>query len=83
MKWITPSAAGLQRIGMRADDFGELVAAGVLERADRQQLVVLARHLAEVAFDELDLVRRPRRSISRAQVGNLPVAVLMPVPSAP
>src|SRR3989449_4494699 len=48
--------AGLHRVGVRLDDIEELIASRVLERADRQELVVLARDLAEVAFDQSDLV---------------------------
>ena len=49
-------AAGLQRVGVRADHLGQLIAPGMLERSDREQLVVLARDLAEVAFDDVELV---------------------------
>src|SRR5437773_4879571 len=47
--------AGLQIVGVGADHLRKLVAPRVLERADREQLVELARHLAEVALEHLDL----------------------------
>src|SRR6266700_3494217 len=50
-----PEAARLQVIRVGLDDLPELVAPGVLERADRKQLVELARHLAEISLEHLDL----------------------------
>ena len=76
--------AGLQRVGMRADDCVELVAARVLERADRQQLVVLARDLAEIALDDSQLVREPAALELRREARRpARCVVLMPVPIAP
>src|SRR5882672_5141941 len=46
---------GLEVVGVGLDHLAELVASCMLERADRQQLVELARHLAEVALEDLDL----------------------------
>src|SRR5882672_581920 len=46
---------GLEVVGVGLDHLAELVASRMLERADRQQLVELARHLAEVALEDLDL----------------------------
>src|SRR5882672_3263116 len=43
-------AAGLERARVRADQVGEAVAPGVLEAADRDHLVELAVHAAEVAL---------------------------------
>jgi len=51
----------LQVVGVGLDHLAELVAPGVLERADGKQLVELARHLAEVALEHLDLPSRLRR----------------------
>src|SRR5262245_39972207 len=48
-------AAGLEVVRVSLDHLAELVAARVLERADREQLVELARHLAEIALEHLDL----------------------------
>src|SRR6266581_1744226 len=48
-------AAGLQVIGVGADHLRKLVPARVLERADREQLVELARYLAEIALQHFDL----------------------------
>ena len=60
-------AARLERVGMRADHLGELVAPGVLQRADRHHLVVLARDFAEVALDNADAVRQALpRELSRS-----------------
>src|SRR6267378_762029 len=50
-----PEPARLEILGVGADHLGKLVAPRVLERADREQLVELARHLAEVALEHLDL----------------------------
>src|SRR5437879_2565631 len=50
-----PEPARLEILGVRADHLGKLVAPRVLERPDREQLVELARHLAEVALEHLDL----------------------------
>src|SRR5437588_4660497 len=41
--------AGLQKLRMRPHHLGELVAPGMLERADRDHLVVLAARIAEIA----------------------------------
>ena len=66
-------AAGLQCIGMRAHDVFEPIGTGVLERADREELVVLAWYLAHVAFDDLQLVAQasPRdlRLLHRGRLG--------------
>src|SRR5262249_18285200 len=48
-------SAGLEVVGVGLDHLAELVAPRVLQRSDRQQLVELARHLAEVALEHLDL----------------------------
>src|SRR6266853_287783 len=50
-----PEPARLEILGVGADHLRKLVAPRVLERPDRQQLVELARHLAEVALEHLDL----------------------------
>ncbi len=79
-----PRPPGFKASACARTTVGELVAAGVLERADRQQLVVLARNLAEVAFDELDLVAQAAPlDLARASSATCAIAVLMPVPSAP
>src|SRR5262252_4714143 len=52
-------ASRLEVVGVGLDHFAELVAACVLERSDREQLVELARHLAEVALEHLDLALEP------------------------
>ena len=44
---------------MRPHDLGQLVAPGVLERADRDHLVVLAPHVAEVGVDHLERLAQP------------------------
>src|SRR6266702_5755646 len=49
-----PEAARLEIIRVGLEDLPELISPGVLERADREQLVELARHLAEVALEHLD-----------------------------
>src|SRR5258706_294971 len=46
-----PQAAGLERAGVRLDQIHQAVASGVLETADRDHLVELPVHAAEVAFD--------------------------------
>ncbi len=56
MKWMTPRAPGFIASACARHHLGQLVRSRVLERADRQQLVVLAGHLAEVAFDHAQLV---------------------------
>src|SRR3954469_17761417 len=58
----------LQQLRVRADHFGELVAAGVLEAADRYDLVELARRGAEI------LVRLHR--VLEAALLDLPARVL-------
>src|SRR5256885_534897 len=50
-----PEPARLEILGVGADHLRKLVAPRVLERPDRQQLVELPRHLAEVALEDLDL----------------------------
>src|SRR6266852_4871247 len=50
-----PEPARLEILGVGADHLRKLVAPRVLERPDREQLVELARHLAEVALEHLDL----------------------------
>src|SRR5258708_27160678 len=50
-----PQPARLEILGVGADHLRKLVAPRVLERPDREQLVELARHLAEVALQHLDL----------------------------
>src|SRR5690349_5873925 len=50
-----PKAARLQVIGVGLDHLAELIAPRVLERADREQLVELARYLAEIALEHLYL----------------------------
>src|SRR5437899_8980302 len=50
-----PEPARLEILGVGADHLRKLVAPRVLERADREQLVELARHLAEVALEHFDL----------------------------
>ena len=50
-----PEPARLEILGVGADHLGKLVAPRVLERADREQLVELPRHFAEVALEHLDL----------------------------
>src|SRR5882762_8454186 len=50
-----PEPAGLEISGVGADHLRELIPPRVLERPDREQLVELARHLAEVALEHLDL----------------------------
>lgn len=61
----------LHRVGMPLDDRGQVVAPGVLERADRQQLVVLARNLAEITFDNRDAVLQPSGRHLGAQLRDL------------
>ncbi len=46
--------ARLEERGVRADHVGELVAPGMLERADGHDLVVLAAHVAEVGLDHVE-----------------------------
>src|SRR5712692_1976476 len=48
-----PEPARLEILGVGADHLRKLVAPRVLEGADREQLVELARHLAEVALEHL------------------------------
>src|SRR5258707_5252459 len=50
-----PQPPRLEILGVGADHLRKLVAPRVLERPDREQLVELARHLAEVALQHLDL----------------------------
>src|SRR5882762_8330743 len=50
-----PEPAGLEISGVGADHLRKLIAPRVLECPDREQLVELARHLAEVALEHLDL----------------------------
>src|SRR5436190_5098213 len=50
-----PEPARLEILGVGADHLRKLVAPRVPERADREQLVELARHLAEVALEDFDL----------------------------
>src|SRR5258706_12204653 len=50
-----PEPAGLEISGVGADHLRKLVAPRMLERPDRQQLVELARHLAEVALEDFHL----------------------------
>src|SRR5712671_5903185 len=50
-----PEPAGLEISGVGADHLRKLIPPRVLERPDRQQLVELARNLAEVALEHLDL----------------------------
>src|SRR5213083_1483871 len=50
-----PEPARLEIPGVGADHLRKLVAPRVLERPDREQLVELARRLAEVALEHLDL----------------------------
>src|SRR6185369_3476478 len=52
-------AAALEERGMRAHHLRDLVAAGVLERADRDDLVVLAMHLAEIRLDHVERAFEP------------------------
>src|SRR6266571_1513548 len=47
--------ARLEILGVGANHLRKLVASRVLERPDREQLVELARHFAEVALEHLDL----------------------------
>src|SRR5215470_15834711 len=70
--------AGLHDVGVRLDNRRQRIAAGVLERADREQLVVLARYLAEVAFDELDLVLEAALRDVGAQLAHLLGGVVDP-----
>ncbi len=48
--------AGLEEIGVRLDHFAQLVAAGVLEHADGNDLVELGVHFAEIGLAHLELV---------------------------
>src|SRR5438445_1675132 len=50
-----PEPARIEILGVGANHLRKLVAPRVLERPDREQLVELARHLAEVALEHLDL----------------------------
>src|SRR6266508_3089441 len=50
-----PEPARLEILGVGANHLRKLVAPRVLERADREQLVELPRHLAEIALEHLDL----------------------------
>ena len=52
--------AGLEEIGVRLHHFAQLVATGVLEHADRDDLVELGVHLAEIGFAHLELVAADR-----------------------
>src|SRR2546427_4571759 len=47
--------AGLEKPRMRLHHLGELVAPGMLERADRHQLVVLAPCVAKIGVDDLQI----------------------------
>src|SRR3989475_2336598 len=47
--------AGLEKPGMRLHHLGELVAPGMLERAERHQLVVLAPCAAKIGVDDLQI----------------------------
>ena len=60
-------AAGLEEIGMRLDHVAQLVAAGVLEHADRDDLVELRVHLAEVRLAHFQLVGESALLDLRAQ----------------
>src|SRR5690349_7230804 len=52
-----PEAAGLERARVRADQVDQAVAPGVLEAADRHDLVVFAVHAAEVGFQRHGLAQ--------------------------
>ena len=54
MKCSMPEPARLQEIGVRVHHLAELVAAGVLEHADRDHLVELRVHLAEIGVTHVD-----------------------------
>ena len=76
--------AGLQRVGVRADHLGQLVAAGVLEHADGHELVVWPVHFAEVGLAHAQLFAQSARGRSRRPAtATCSVVVLMPVPNAP
>src|SRR5581483_2176774 len=57
-------AAGLERAGVRADQVHQTVAAGVLEAADRNHLVVLAVHRAEIRFQCHGVLQPPLRDLA-------------------
>ena len=76
--------AGLEKIGVRLDHLAQLVAAGVLEHADRNHLVELGVHLAEIRLAHFQLVGQPAsaRSAPRSH-STCSVVVLTPHTRAP
>src|SRR4051812_9912716 len=57
-------APRLQRARVRLDEVAERIAPGVLEAADRHDLVVLAVHAAEVGFEDLGLLQAPELDLA-------------------
>src|SRR6266851_239486 len=62
-------AAWLQKLRMRPHHLGELVAPGVLERADRDHLVVLAARIAEIAEHLQGAAEPPPLDLAAHHVG--------------
>src|SRR5712692_1945554 len=82
-----PEPARLEIIRVGPDHLPELVSARVLERADREQLVELARHLAEIALEDfhlalqtaaLDLLARLAHLLGRGVDARAARTVLLP-----
>src|SRR2546422_2313528 len=61
--------AGLQKLRMRPHHLGELVAPGMLERADRDHLVVLAARVAEIAEHLQGAAEPPPLDLAAHHVG--------------
>ena len=75
--------SGLERVGVRPDHLGQLTLASVLQCADRQQLVVLARISRKSHSTRWILSASPRCASSARSSVTCSVVVLMPVPNAP
>src|SRR3989442_1272558 len=61
--------AGLEELGVRLHHLGELVAPGMLERADRDHLVVLAARIAEIAEHLQGAAEPPPLDLATHHVG--------------
>ena len=76
-------SARLQRVRMRTDDVGKLVAPRVLEGADGEQLVVFTRNLPKIAFDDADGFRETQSRKSSFSSTTCSGVALTPTPRAP